>query len=169
MANDGQEVADGVLVSAAAPFASSFEASEKRLHSKLEDPVDVYVNVQILNIPSIDSADCRVSLKLNISAFWRDPRMEDMWYVFQQLARLCCRLRCTSSNRADRKKPNVTLEERGNLWYPKISCVNADEMETSLSSLRLLAPKTGLLRADFSMAGTIHNPMRLHDFPLDVK
>ena len=74
----------------------------------------------------------------------------------------------TSSNRADRKKPNVTLEERGNLWYPKISCVNADEMETSLSSLRLLAPKTGLLRADFSMVGTIHNPMRLHDFPLDT-
>ena len=51
---------------------------------KLEDPVDVYVNVQILNIPSIDSADCRVSLKLNVSAFWRDPRMEDMWYVFLQ-------------------------------------------------------------------------------------
>ena len=116
----------------------------RRGFMKLEDPIHVYVITTILNIPSINSASSTVTVKLDVAAYWKDPRMKDMW-----------------------QKRDVKLTERGNLWAPNIHVVNADELEVNLESLRLINPKTGLIRADYSMQGTVHNVMSLRTFPLD--
>ena len=112
---------------------------------KLEDPIHVYVVTTVLNIPAINSAASTVSVKLSVAAYWKDPRMEGMW-----------------------SKPNVKITEHDSMWYPNLRIVNADEITAEMTTLRLINPETGLLRADYDMRGTIHNPMSLHSFPLDT-
>jgi hypothetical protein len=108
------------------------------------ESVHVYVTSVIHNIPHINAVDATVSMRVKVSAFWRDDRLKHMW------------------------TQNVEpLEEPENLWHPNISIVNEDSIDFSLQHIRLLN-KEGLLRADYDMIGTVHNHMDLHKFPLDT-
>lgn len=103
----------------------------------------MYVCLSIHNIVEISGPDSTVDLRLMVSAYWRDSRMRKF------------------------SGKNKVLQH-DSIWHPQISVLNEDDMTNSLHQIQLLSSKTGLLRADYDLVGTVHNHMDLHEFPFDT-
>jgi hypothetical protein len=105
-------------------------------------PTEVTVDIFLLDLDAIDSANQNFQANVYIEASWRDPRL------------------------ADESRNSIVTRKMDEVWHPRLQILNQQRLWSSLPDVVEIEPDGRVIQR-FRVWGDFSQPLDLHDFPFD--